>query len=117
MADSDRTADREVTRQEPRPPLARSGTRPGSLPARARADDRAAAPAWNWSADELSADELAKLRAAVSVLRDQVAELEPAVARARERERELRGALRKLAAAGLWQRRRLTRELRGHGLL
>jgi hypothetical protein len=117
MADSDRTADREVTRQEPRPSLARGGTRPGSLPARARADDREAAPAWNWSADELSADELAKLRAAVSVLRDQVAELEPAVARARERERELRGALRKLAAAGLWQRRRLTRELRGHGLL
>jgi septal ring factor EnvC (AmiA/AmiB activator) len=81
--------------------LARSGTRPGSLPARARADDRAAAPAWNWSADELSADELAKLRAAVSVLRDQVAELEPAVARARERE----GAARRtaeLAAAGLW---------------
>jgi hypothetical protein len=117
MADSDRTAYREVTRRELRAPPARSGTRPGRLPARARADERPAAPAWDWSAEELSADELAELRAGVSALRELVAELERAAARARERERELRGALQKLAGAGLWQRRRLTREMRAHRLL
>jgi hypothetical protein len=117
MANADRTTGPVVTRQEPRAPLVRSGTRPGRVPARPHADDRPAAPAWDWSADELSADELAELRAAVSVLRELVAELERAAARARERERELRGALQKLAAAGLWQRRRLTRELRGQGLV
>jgi hypothetical protein len=101
-----------VTRQELRAPLAASGTRLGRLPARARADDRAAAPAWDWSADEL-----AELRAAVSVLRELVAELERAAARGRGREQELRGALQRLAAARLWQRRRLTGELRGRGLL
>jgi hypothetical protein len=115
MADSDRSADLHATRQELRAPPAGSGTRPGWRPA--RADDRAAAPAWDWSADEFSADALAELRAAVAALHEQVAELEPAVARARERERELRGALRKLAAAGPRQRRQLTGELRGRGLL
>jgi hypothetical protein len=69
------------------------------------------------SADEFSADALAELRVAVAPLHEQVAELEPAVARARERERELRGALRRLAAAGPRQRRQLTGELRGRGLL
>jgi hypothetical protein len=117
MADSDRRTDPQVTHQELRAPPAGSGTRRGWLATRARAHDRPAAPAWDWSADELSADELAELRAAVAPLRELVAELERSAARARERERELRRTLQKLAAAGLRQRRRLTRELRGRGLL
>ena len=117
MADTDRTAHPEVTRKDVRAAPGRNGSRARSLPARARADNRAAAPAWDWSADELSVDDLAELRAGVSALRELVAELERAAARTRERERELRDALRKLAAAGLWQRRRLTRELRGQRLL
>jgi hypothetical protein len=114
MADTDRTAHPEVTRRDVRAAPGRNGSRARS---RARADDRAAAPAWDWSADEFSVDELAELRAGVSALRELVAELERAAARTRERERELRDALRKLAAAGLWERRRLTRELRGQRLL
>src|SRR5215216_5570145 len=117
MADSDRRADPPVSRQELRATLAGSGTRPRRQPARPRAGERAAESAWDWSADELSAAELAELRAAVSALRDRVAELERGAARAQERERELRGALQKLAAAGLRQRRRLTGELRARGLL
>jgi hypothetical protein len=90
MADTDRTAHPEVTRKDVRAAPGRNGSRARSLPARARADDRAAAPAWDWSADELSVDELAELRAGVSALRELVAELERAAARTRERERELR---------------------------
>jgi len=117
MADSDRRPDPEVSRQELRSTLAGSGTRPRRQPARPRAYEHGAVPAWDWSADELSAAERDELRAAVSALRERVAELERAATRAQERERELRDALRKLAAAGLRRRRRLTGELRDRGLL
>jgi hypothetical protein len=53
----------------------------------------------------------------VSALGEPVAELERVAARSREREQELRRALQKLAAAGVRERRRLTGELRGRGLL
>ena len=117
MADSDRRPDPQVSRQELRSTLAGSGTGPRRQPARPRVYEHGAVPAWDWSADELSAAELAELRATVSALRERVAELERSAARAHERERELRGALQKLAAAGLRQRRRLTGELRARGLL
>src|SRR5215216_5646014 len=117
MADSDRRPDPQVSRQELRSTLAGSGTGPRRQPARSRLYEHGAVPAWDWSADELSAAELAELRAAVSALRERVAELERSAARAQERERELRDALQELAAAGLRQRRRLTGELRARGLL
>jgi hypothetical protein len=117
MANSDRRPDPQVSRQELRATPAGSRTRPRRQPAVPRVYERAAVPAWDWSADELSAAELAELRATVSALRERIGELERAATRAHERERELRDALRKLAGGGLRQRRRLTGELRDRGLL
>jgi hypothetical protein len=116
VADSDRGAP-QVSRQELHAALAGVGARRRRLAAQPRADARAAAPAWDWSADERSDAELDELRATVAALRGRGAELERDAAQAHKRERQLRAALQQLAAAGRRQRRRLTAELRGQGLL
>jgi hypothetical protein len=119
MADSDRGADPRVSRQELRAALVGGGAQGRPLPASPGAYESRAAPAWDWSADERSDAELAELRGAVAAQLARVAELERDAAQAqeRERERQLSAALQQLAAAGRRQRRRLTAELRGRGLL
>jgi hypothetical protein len=117
MADSDRGADPRVSRQELRAALVGGGLQGRPLPASRGAREPRAAPAWDWSADERSDAELAELRAALVAQRRRVAELERDASQAQERERQLSAALQQLAAAGRRQRRRLTAELRGRGLL
>jgi hypothetical protein len=117
MADSNRGADPRVSRQELRAALVGGGVQGRRLPASPGAGERRAAAAWDWSADERSDAELAELRAALVAQRRRVAELERDASQAQERERQLSAALQQLAAAGRRQRRRLTAELRGRGLL
>jgi hypothetical protein len=112
MSDRDFHDEPHVSADELRAALAPRASRRSPVLEHAMAD-APAAPSWDWSAGisdgELS--ELEDLRASSAELERQVADLREAQRQARGREHELRAALAELAAAGLWQRRKVLARL------
>ena len=82
-------------------------------------DRRRSEPAWDWSAewDGERERQVADLEAALADLGAKVAAVQGQLEGTRKRERELREGLSQLAAAGPFQRRRVTAALRTRGLL
>jgi cell division protein FtsB len=99
-----------VSGQELRAALAQnSRSRPNPLMASSEA------PAWEWTTDEQA--ELEQLRESTAELESQIERLRGVAHDARAREKEVRDALRVLAAAGPWQRRRVVADLAARGLV
>ena len=70
-----------------------------------------------WTPSDAKHAELVELRATVQTLREQLADVQGELERALGRELATRGALGRLAAARIWQRRGVVKQLRARGLV
>jgi hypothetical protein len=83
-----------------------------------RVEDRRLS-AWDWSADldDGRLDEINTLKGTVSDLCREIERLEGELERGKVRERELREGLSELAAAGVFDRKRVSQSLRARSLI